>query len=90
MTNFEELNKLDTLLGLPAGTSRSVIANCDQTHLRQVNDRLVEYNIVLDDDTSVPAQHKAAWRTLMQKAGIGNVWWLDDSLAGTVENLKAI
>jgi len=73
-----ELDKLDRHLGLPIGTTRDVIVSHKTPVL--LNEQLVKYGIILDEDGMVPKDQIRKWRDLMMSVGIGRRYWKDKDL----------
>lgn len=73
-----ELDKLDVLLGLPIGTSRSSIVR----HLppQILNSKLAKYGIILDEYGMVAKDQREAWRSLMIEAGVSSRYWKNKDL----------
>jgi hypothetical protein len=76
-STYTELEKLDDFLALPRGTSRSVLSLHERDLVTAVNEKLVVFGLRLDEDTTVAAACRPAWKALMQRLGISNAWWYD-------------
>jgi len=81
MDIYSELDKLDTFLGLPAGTACAVLADHDCSRVAVINDRLAAVapilgaDLRLDADTAVARACRPAWAAAMQRLGISRAWW---------------
>ena len=73
-----ELNKLDRLLDVPIGTSKSVIVgHADST---VINTKLAKYGIKLKKSGILPKEQRMQWRALMIAAGVSEKYWKDPDL----------
>ncbi len=73
-----ELNKLDQYLGVPIGTSYRVVVQ--HQNPAELNQKLIQHGIALDDYGMVPKSQRAAWKTLMQAAMVDQRYWKDKDL----------
>jgi hypothetical protein len=73
-----DLEKLDLYLGVPTGTSYRVIVQ--HQNPAELNPKLAPYGIALDSYGMVPKNQRAAWKVLMQTAGVDQRYWKDKDL----------
>lgn len=76
-----ELNKLDRLLQLTPGTAYKVIIQ--HQHPGEMNHKLAEYDVILDDNGMLPKNQLQQWQKLCLLADISKRYWKDQDLLNT-------
>ena len=76
-----ELNKLDRLLQLAPGSTYNVIVK--HQNPTELNGRLAEYDIQLDEIGMLPHDQQDQWKQLCLLADIDKKYWKDQDLLNT-------
>lgn len=73
---FTELDRIDALLGTPAGTARAVLVHLDGSRVSALNDSLRPHGVTFGADTALSEGCQPAWEEVCKRAGVPPAWWM--------------
>lgn len=75
---MHELDKVDQFLKVEIGTTFRTIIKHENPAI--LNQKLLDFGILLDEFGMVPKENRLAWKRLMQKVGVSKRFWKDKDL----------
>lgn len=75
---MHELDKVDQFLGIEIGTTYKTIIKHQNPAV--LNQKLLDFGVLLDEFGMVPKNCHMAWKQLMQRIGVSARFWKDKNL----------